>query len=134
MIPFIYLVIAICMVAVVTWFGIAFVTVARNLYSIFKLIGQLKTHEPELWESLGSPTMLPGFPPSLNPAKRLLSRMSLYRWVFRGGEGAKLPETKAMAENTKSLFRLSLTRFGVTFVVFLLTFGLVALVIGMGAA
>ena len=112
-------------------FWIVFAIVVRYLISVFKLIRQVKTAEPELWVSLGNPTMFPMFHVSFNPFKGLFSQMRFCNWFLKGGEGADTPETKAMVEKTKRLFRIGMIGFVSIFVLFFIMFGAIGLMMVM---
>jgi len=120
-----------CMGVMIILFLIVFTMVVRYLISVFKLIYQVKTAEYELWVSLGSPTMFPLFHISFNPFKGLISQMRFFNWFLKGAEGAKEPETKAMVEKTRRLYRIAGIGLISVFAIFLLFFGVMWLVIGM---
>jgi len=109
-----------CMGVMAISFGVVFVIIVRYLISAVKLLHQVKTNEPELWESLGRPTMFPGFQLTLNPFKDLIGQMDFCSWFLAGGDGSMMPETKAMVERTQRLFRNA----GIGFVVVFLIFGI----------
>jgi len=112
-------------------FWAVFAMVVRYLISVFKLIRQVKTAEPELWTSLGNPTMFPMFHVSFNPFKGLSSQMRFCNWFLKGGEGAQTPETEAMVEKTRRLFRIGMIGVISIFVLFFIMFGAIALMIVM---
>jgi hypothetical protein len=120
-----------CMVVITILFCVVFAIVVRYLISVFKLIKKVKTTEPDLWQSLGRPTMFPMFQASFNPFQGLSSQARFCSWFLKGGEGAALPETKEMVLKTKRLFRIGMIGFVSLFILFLVFFAVMACVIGM---
>jgi hypothetical protein len=112
-------------------FWVVFAMVVRYLISVFKLIHQVKTVEPELWAALGHPTMFPMFHVSFNPFKGLYSQMRFCNWFLKGGDGAQAPETKTMVEKTRRLFRIGMIGFISMFVLFFIVIGGMALMMAM---
>ena len=112
-------------------FWVVFAMVVRYLISVFKLIQQVKTAEPDLWASLGHPTMFPMFHVSLNPFKGFSSQIGFCNWLLKGGDGAQAQETKAMVEKTRRLFRIGMIGFISIFVLFFIMIGGIGLVIAM---
>jgi hypothetical protein len=110
------------MAVVTILFWTVFTIVVRYLISAFRLLHQVKTNEPPLWEALGSPTMFPMFHVSRNPLKGLSSQVGFCSWFLKGGVGAGTPETKAMVEKTRRLFKMAIIGFISLFVTFLLVF------------
>lgn len=106
-----------------------FAIVVRYLFSVFKLIQQIKEEEPDLWSSLGSPTMFPVFHVSRDPFQGLFSQIRFLNWFLRGGEGAETPETKVLVDKTKRLFRMAMVGFVSLFVFSLLFIGFMVLVL-----
>jgi hypothetical protein len=112
-------------------FWVVFAVVVRYLISVFRLIRQVKTAEPTLWESLGRPTMFPMFHASFNPFQGLISQGRFCGSFLKGGEGATLPETKELLHKTRRLFRMGMIGFVSLFVLFIVFFALTACMIGM---
>ena len=109
-------------------FWVVFAMVVRYLISVFKLIRQIKTAEPEVWASLGNPTMFPMFRFSLNPFHDLFSEMRFCNWFLKGGEGAEDPETKSMVEKTRRFFRIGMIGFISFFVLFFIMLGVIVMI------
>ena len=90
-------VLSLVVIALVVWY----------LVSLLRLIHRVKTTEPDLWVSLGRPAVFPMFDVSVNPLndlRGLLAQSRVLWWCLKGGEGARLVETKAMVEKTRRLF------------------------------
>ncbi len=104
-------------------FWVVFVMVVRYLISVFKLVRQVRMSEPDLWVSLGSPTMFPIFHVSLNPFKGLFAQMQFFNWVIKGGAGAEAPATKTMVKKARRLFRIAMIGFVSIFLLFFVTLG-----------
>lgn len=92
-------------------FSVAFTMTALYLLSVFRLIGQVKTAEPELWDSLGKPTMFPKLHASYNPFQGFSSLSRFFNWFLKGANGAKDPKTRAMVTKTARLFKIGMIGF-----------------------
>jgi hypothetical protein len=112
-------------------FWIILAMAVRYLISVLKLIHQVKNMEPELWASLGKPTMFPISYASFNPFKGLFSQMRFCNWFLKGGNGAKTPETQAMVKKTRRLFRIGMIGFVSIFVLFFVIFVAIGLMMVM---
>ena len=89
-------------------FFIVIAMVVRYLISVLKLLHQVRTAEPDLWISLGKPTMFSAMfnTPSMQ-IRGFLSQFRFFVWFIKGGKGAEIPETRAMVEKTRRLFYIA---------------------------
>jgi len=119
-----------CFVLMFGLFAGVFFTIVRYLISVFRLLTHIRTTEPELYTSLGSPALIPMLHVSLNPFKGLVAQMSFLAWFLKGAPGAADAETQQLVRKTKRLFNMGLIGLGICFVAYLAIFAFLMLVLG----
>jgi hypothetical protein len=99
------------MITMASMFVFTVVIAVCYCISAIRLARQVKTEEPELWITVGSPKM---FPMSFNIFDRIQAfrgQMRFLNWFYTGAEGAKSPKTKAMAATARRLCRITMMGF-----------------------
>jgi len=108
---------------IITTIGIfIFTAVVSVCYCISatRLARYVRAEEPDLWIALGSPKTFAIYFNLFDLIQATHSQIRFLNWFYTGAEGAKLPETKAMAETTRRLFRIGMLGFiGVSLGIFL---------------